>query len=108
MHIVLYLKDNLHYTFNGSDSFNSLNLLNKHLEEHGSKLLCNGARIDVYPSGMSRNMGGGVQAYITKLGEHADDLVNIFDYAEPKLVGTVEAQELFHQKWLGSINGLTR
>ncbi len=56
-------------------------------------------------SGMSRSMSGGRKAYVTKLGRPAlaQDLVDIFDYAEPNCVGSVTDQQVFHSKWVESL-----
>jgi hypothetical protein len=87
--------------FVGPDLFEALCLLRHALEKIGAQALCAGARKDVYPSGMSRGMSGGRKAYVTKIGAPAlrDDIVNIFDYAGPELVGSVEEQKAFHQEW---------
>ena len=57
-------------------------------------LLCAGARPDIFPSGMSRGMGDGRKAYITRLGQPAlrTGLVDIFDDAELDAVRTIEEQ----------------
>jgi hypothetical protein len=56
---------------------------------------------------MSRDMGGGRKVYIRRLGSQAtlDDLVDIFDYAEPDLVGTVEEQRAHYRNWLNCLGG---
>ena len=91
--------------FSGDDLFETLTELRRELETIDAKLLCAGARADVFPSGMSRGMGGGKKAYITRLGHQAvrTDLVDIFDDAEPDAVGTVEEQRAFHQQWVQSL-----
>ncbi|MEO6003409.1 MAG: hypothetical protein ABIZ04_01590 [Opitutus sp.] len=90
--------------FFGEDLFEALNALRRALENIGAQLLCAGARPDVFPSGMARGMGGGRKAYITKIGAPAfrTDLVDIFDYVGPELVGTVAQQKAFHDKWAES------
>ncbi|WP_309736981.1 hypothetical protein [Chamaesiphon sp. OTE_75_metabat_556] len=89
--------------FMEGDVFRCLTQLRLELAKDGYKILCAGARIDVYPSGMSRDMGGGVVANVlsskaektdldpTVEGENAE-LVHIFDYAEPDLIVSVEEQ----------------
>lgn len=89
--------------FVGEDLFEALIALRKELEKTGYRLLCAGARVDVFPSGMSRSMGGGRKAYITQLGEPATDTIDIFAEAEPGAVGTVEQQKEFHTKWIRSL-----
>ena len=91
--------------FIGEDLFEALFALRSALEQNGAQLLCAGSRPEVFPSGMSRSMGGGRKAYVTRLGSPAlkSDLVDIFEYAGPEAVGTVAQQKAFHQKWAGSL-----
>ena len=91
--------------FSGSDLFEAQIALRLQLENIDARLLCAGARTDVFPSGMSRDMGGGRKAYITRIGAPSSraDLVDIFDFAEPKTIGSVEEQKAFHEKWAESL-----
>ncbi len=91
--------------FVGDDLFEAFLNLRKSLEKQGYKLLCNGARKDVFPSGMSRSMGGGRKAYIIRIGlqTNMNDIVDIFDYAEPKIIATAKEQQLFYQQWVESL-----
>jgi hypothetical protein len=91
--------------FSGGDLFDALTSLRVALEELDIQLLCNGARPDVFPSGMSRDMSGGRKAYVTKLGCPAlrTDMVDIFDYADAQSVGTVRDQQIFHEQWVASL-----
>ncbi|HXR90220.1 MAG TPA: hypothetical protein VN750_08055 [Steroidobacteraceae bacterium] len=90
--------------FVADDLFDAQLLLREELEAAGALLLCAGARSDVFPSGMSRSMSGGRKAYMMQLGKSPSrsDLVDIFSYAEPGVVGTVRQQQQFHQKWIES------
>jgi hypothetical protein len=87
------------------DLFEALREMRKDLECAGSQLLCAGARPDVTPSGMSRGMGGGRKAYIVHLGSPASrtEMVDIFDYAEPAIVGSVQQQRDYFQAWADSL-----
>jgi len=91
--------------FSCGDLFDAFTLLRKALEEDRIQLLCAGARPEVFPSGMSRDMAGGRKAYVTKLGSPAlrTDLVDIFDYSDAQCVGRVSDQQAFHQKWVTSL-----
>ena len=91
--------------FDAGDLFEAMTDLRRVLERTGAQLLCAGARVDVYPSGMCRDMGGGRQAYATQIGKPArmEDLVDIFAYAEPESVGTVQQQVEFHAEWIESL-----
>jgi hypothetical protein len=92
-------------SFPSTDVFKALQGLRLELERDGVRLLCAGARRDVWPSGMARDMGGGRKAYIMRLGRQAAraDLVDIFEYAEPSLVGTVLEQHEYFRAWLDSV-----
>jgi hypothetical protein len=85
--------------FSGEDVFEALVQLRLGLEKMGYQLLCAGARPDVWPSGMGRSMGAGRKAYITRLDapSRKADLLDIFDYARPELVGSVAQQKSFHE-----------
>jgi len=76
--------------------------LRKKLDEQGALLLCAGSRIDVFPSPMS---SVGYKAYVTRLGFQGqrEDLVHIFDYASPEIVGTIGQQNEFHSQWTESL-----
>ena len=91
--------------FEAGDLFEAMTDLRKILERTGAQLLCAGARVDVYPSGMGRDMGGGQMAYVTQLGRpgRLEDLVDIFDEAAPEQVGTVQEQRDFHKRWIKSL-----
>ena len=88
------------------DVFEAFILLRRQVEPQGSKILCAGARTDTYSSGMSRSMSSGLKAYILKFGKSpsADDIVNIFDYAEPHLIGSVEDQQEYYRRWIASMH----
>jgi hypothetical protein len=85
-----------------SDVFECLCRLRTELDREGIRLCCNGARLNVWPSGMARDMGGGSKAYVLQIGRRAtiDDLVDIFDSAPIEDVATVEEQRRFAEKWL--------
>lgn len=90
--------------FEGSDLFDCLCSLRSKLDVLGIKILCNGARIDAYPSPMLQSSGAR-KVYITALGRQAlrENLVNIFDEALPDKIGTVEQQIDYHNKWIESL-----
>jgi len=94
--------------FCGIDLFECLESLRLYLEERGYFLLCSGARIDVYPSGMSRDMSKGRLAYVTKIGMVAsrEDIVDIFAETDIENIGTVAQQKEYHEQWVNSIKNL--
>ncbi len=65
---------------------------------------CYGASLNVYPSGMARNMGQGLKAYKLAAGRHAktDKLVGIFAHGPDVIPASVAAQEQFYRDWLTS------
>jgi hypothetical protein len=80
--------------------FDALIRLRDELEPLGIKLLCFGARRDAWASGMQRDMGAGLKAYLlsspdrTKLVQQS-----IFDYAPPETIGTTREQREFAEDW---------
>jgi len=90
-------------SFRETDLYKAMQALRKYLEAKGCQLLCAGARPEVVPSGMSRSMGGGRKAYVIHLGKQATESVDIFDYAEPALVGTVQQQREYVEAWIASL-----
>lgn len=93
------------YTINGDDLFDTLCNLRIKLEQGGWYILCSGARIDAYPSRMSRQMSGGQKLYILETGKPASiqDLVDIFQPSSADKVGTVNEQLTYYKKWLASL-----
>lgn len=89
--------------FYGDDLFNCLCDLRIFLEEHNTKILCNGARIDTYPSSLLRQMGGARKVYILTMGKQATQSINIFDKTNVEQIGTVNEQFSFYQKWIESL-----
>ncbi|WP_344117673.1 hypothetical protein [Streptomyces blastmyceticus] len=98
--ITLKSCDGWAWSADGDDIFEAMSRIRLQIEPLGYQLLCNGARIDAFPSGMSRDMWGGRVLYILKPGRAAYRRVSIFDRAEPASVGTVAAQQGFYDSWL--------
>jgi hypothetical protein len=94
----------LNLTKSDSDFFNCLCQIRLELEKKGIKILCNGARVDVWPSGMMRDMSNGILAYIMKMGlqSKVEDRVNIFEPAKPEEIGTVHEQSEYAKNWFKS------
>lgn len=88
--------------FLGRDVFACFCDAREYLAKYGVVLLCNGARLDAYPSRMSRDMGDGTLIYITVMGKQArdEDLVNLFDEAPADKIASVQEQREFHRRWL--------
>jgi hypothetical protein len=56
------------YTATGPDMFEALVRLRRQLEPDGLMVAVQGSRRDTYPSGMARDMGGGLQVYLMRPG----------------------------------------
>ncbi len=83
--------------------FDALIDLRKELELLQIKVLCFGARKDVWASGMQRDMGAGLVAYLLSVeGEGRKPEQSIFDYAPPETIGTVDEQREYHEDWLNA------
>ena len=97
-------------TAEASDVFECLCRVRTQLDREGIRLCCNGARLNVWPSGMARDMGGGLKAYVLQVGRRAsiDDLVDIFDSAPIEDIATVAEQRRFTEKWLAAPKSMDR
>jgi hypothetical protein len=89
------------YTATGPDMFEALVRLRRQLEPDGLMVAVQGSRRDTYPSGMARDMGGGMQVYITRPGLRArrEDLVRTLDDAPREQIATVDEQRAFAEAW---------
>ena len=75
------------------------------LEQEGTLLRCYGASLNVYPSGLMRDMALGLKAYKHTLGckGKSEDIVSIFDSGPDVQPATVAEQKAFWKSWLESI-----
>jgi hypothetical protein len=91
------------YTATGPDMFEALVRLRRQLEPDGLMIAVQGARRDTYPSGMARDMGGGMGVYVMRPGLRArpEDLVRTLDDAPPDQVATIDEQRAFAEAWRG-------
>ncbi len=80
------------------DAFCKIRLL---LERDSLSPYCYGASLNVYPSGMCRDMGEGLVAYRLQLGKESNrnDLVGIFDQGDDVIPSSVENQQRFFDEW---------
>lgn len=87
-----------------SDFFEALCSIRLQLESERLFPFCYGASLNVYPSPMSRDMGGGVSAFRLTTGQHARraDLVDIFDAGPDVIPASVANQQQFYDAWLRS------
>ena len=87
-----------------TDFFKALCDVRSLLAKDGLIPLCYGASLNVYPSGMARDMGQGLKAYKMAIGRHArrEDLVYIFAQGANVVPASVAAQEQFWREWLMS------
>ena len=91
--------------FSKSDNiFDSVVELRKKLELKNIYLLCNASVINVYPSGMQKEIGG-TKAYKLQMGKQAtlSDVVDIFDYDSELKISSVEEQKEFYENWIESL-----
>jgi hypothetical protein len=92
----------------GPDLFGCLMEVRRHLEADGLLICCQGARRDVHPSGMARQMVSGRMAYRLPLDGQpgSDDLVDIFAPAMCDEVVTVADQLAWvrtrHERWVAA------
>jgi hypothetical protein len=87
----------------GRDAFEALARARTNLELQGWWLAVQGARRDTYPSGMSREMGGGFLIYVMRNGVPATERVATFDDAPLDRLATVEEQRAAYESWRKSL-----
>lgn len=87
-----------------SDFFAVLCSIRIELESAGLTPVCYGASLNVYPSGMARDMGQGRVSYKLQLGRHArkEDLVRIFETGPDFIPSTVAQQRNYFDEWVRS------
>ena len=83
-----------------NDYFGAFNQIRRELEAKQIRLLCWGARHDVWLSGMQRDMGAGLTAYqLLEDGVNNPDARSIFDFAASETIATVDEQKANAEKW---------
>ncbi|MFD1146721.1 hypothetical protein [Saccharothrix hoggarensis] len=90
------------FTATAPDAFEALVRLRRQVEPHGWAVAVQGARRDAWPSGMARDMGGGLRVYVMRPGRAVtteDDLVDTFADAPVDLLGTIAEQEAYRDAW---------
>jgi hypothetical protein len=87
-----------------TDFFQALCDVRGLLAKDGLIPFCYGASLNVYPSGMAKDMGRGLRAYKLTEGRHAktDNLVEIFAEGPDVIPASVAAQDQFFRDWLAS------
>ena len=87
-----------------ADLFDALRNVRSQLESRDVALCCAGARRDVWSSGMQRDMGQGLTAYILTFPRTTErpSVVKIFDRAPLEAIATVAEQEAFARAWMES------
>jgi hypothetical protein len=96
--------------FDALDFFECLRAFRRVIEPDGFRVLCQGARPNVHPSGMSSEAGAWT-SYALTLGQPAltKDLVGTFDPVEDiASVGTVEEQDEFMRRHRAEFKKRTR
>lgn len=91
------------WTSSADNVWEALLEVRRQVEGVGVRLGVNGARPDIQPSRMSLQMGGGRRAYQVKLGQPADELVDVLAPCPVDAVVTVEEQQAFRNAWMQSL-----
>ncbi len=91
------------------DYFEAMCTIRKSLESKRLIPHCYGASRSAFASGMSRDMGSGLQVYKLKSGEPARtvDLVSIFATGPDVEPSTVSEQRAFFEDWIASLRRRT-
>lgn len=90
----------------GYDYFEALRNVRHQFEPEGYRLLCYGASLDVWPSGMCRDMGEGLKAYKLPQDDTAKpQLFGIFETGPDVVAATYQAQRAFSRRWHAARRG---
>lgn len=91
----IVFNDDTEYTETGNDVFSCFCKIRNHFFDF--VFMCKGAKRNVYPSSMFRDMSGGMAAYELHEGKHSkrEDLVNIFDFADADIASPSEQKDYF-------------
>ncbi|MFX4294924.1 hypothetical protein [Streptomyces bohaiensis] len=81
-------------SFAGSNLFKCLLSARIDLEKEGLLLCCQGARADVFPSGMQQQVDNGRFAAVLSRSAKEREIVDIFAAAKPSQVTSVEGQRV--------------
>ncbi|MFD5883213.1 hypothetical protein [Streptomyces yangpuensis] len=81
-------------SFTESNLFKCLLSARTDLEKEDLLLCCQGARPDVFPSGMQQQMDNGRFAAVLSRSAEEKEIVDIFAAAEPSQVTSVEGQRV--------------
>jgi hypothetical protein len=84
------------------DYFDAFCRLREHLEKESLIPFCYGASLNVFPSGMCRDMSGGMTAYRLSRGRKPSevDLARIFDEGANVIPANVARQREYFDDWL--------
>lgn len=89
------------------DLFAALQAARRELEAHGVQLACQGARINVWPSGMLRQAGHGRRGYVLTMPPAAAQEPSTVDIFEPApqsaVLATVDEQRDWFRRYWDSI-----
>lgn len=85
----------------GPDMFDALIEIRRQLENDGWLIAVQGSRLNAYPSGMARDMGGGERIYVMYPGRAArlEDLVDTLAEADPATLASVDDQKRYVEEW---------
>ncbi|KMJ45892.1 hypothetical protein AB204_06800 [Xenorhabdus khoisanae] len=89
--------------FSGRDFFDCFANLRKELRD--VIFLCKGAKLNVYPSGMARDMAMGLAAYEYTLGKEVgrENLVGTFDFEDQDVEVSPHKQKEYFYQWIESV-----
>jgi ClpA/ClpB-like protein len=92
------------------DMFEALVRIREQLEPQGWLVAVQGSRLDTFPSGMQRDMGGGLSVYVMRIGEpiRHRDVVDTLAEADPSTLATVAAQRDHVAAWRRSLDRSAR
>lgn len=71
-----------------------------------AKFLCNGSRIDFWPSGSNVDMNGGLSGYVHEISKPCALPIGTFDFYDGKMLATPFEQESYQDNWSKIVRSL--
>lgn len=98
---VKFLETEEQFSCEMPDAFSALCTARSKFEPLGWRILCNGARRDCYAFGAQLKADLGEQVYQLRQGQAAtkDELVGIFEPADEAVIGTLNEQRTYFERW---------
>lgn len=95
------------YSYSGIDLYECLQWYRSQLENEDIFILCNGSKIDTYPSGQLRDMSNGIHTYLLEMNKAPSIILNLLGFSDHN-IGTIQEQNDYYKKWKDGLRMLSK